>query len=48
MAIITSLISFIGTWHYFYGMAEHLEKLQQIYDKRAKAQKSQEENAMVP
>lgn len=34
VSIILSLISFIATWLYFYGMSEHLNKLQQLYDRR--------------
>lgn len=37
-AIILSLISFVATWIYFYGMAEHLDKLQHAYDKRLEGQ----------
>ena len=34
LAIFLSIISFASTWHYFYGMAGYLKKLQLAYDRR--------------
>ena len=34
ICIVLSLINFIAIWYYFYGMAEHLRKLQRVHDKR--------------
>ena len=42
MAIILSLINFIAIFHYFYGMAEHLRKLQKAHDQRIRDQKKRE------
>ena len=36
IAVILSLINFIAIWHYFYGMSEHLQKLQEAYDESVK------------
>ena len=43
LAIILSLISFITIWVYFYGMAEHLKKLQAAYNKRFNVVESKKE-----
>ena len=39
IAMVLSLISFIAIWYHFYRMAEHLSKMQKIYDKRVKEER---------
>ena len=46
VAMLLSLVSFISTWVYFYGMAEHMDKLQNAYDRRlAEQRREQTRNA---
>ena len=34
LALLLSMVSFVAFLFYFYGMAQHLEKMQKVYDRR--------------